>query len=227
MEKIKLPKAMKIILVLLILLIIIIGLFIFFKNNNNNKSILTKIGDAAVNIRESKNFYYEVNSNHEDVGDYKIWVDGNKIAFQISDSTENYINYVDLDKGETYIVNEDNKTYTKTENIPAIAQNGGAFVNPPAVFSIAMNSSLNGEDEEFKNMLDSIEISEEEYKGVACYKITDKENEIEEITYFNKDSLLPIETIIGEEKREYTINKNSVEENDVTFSDIDLYEENK
>lgn len=226
MEKIKLPKAMKIILVLLILLIIIIGLFIFFKNNNNNKSILTKVGEAAVNIRESKNFYYEVNSNYEDVGDYKIWVDGNKIAFQISNSTENYINYVDLDKGETYIVNEDNKTYSKTENIPAIAQNGGTFVNPPAVFSIAMNSSLNGEDEEFKNMLDSIEISEEEYKGEACYKITYKENEIEEITYFNKDSLLPIETIIGEEKREYTINKNSVEENDVTFSDIDLYEEN-
>lgn len=225
MENLKTSNYAKIILIIFILLIIIALLFIFFKHNNN-ESILTKIGESAVDVKESKNYYYEVKSNSNPSNNFKIWVNNNKIAFQTStQENSNYKTYVDLDKKETYIVNENSKTYSRTEYIPPIANSEGIFVNPPTVFSLAMHKVLNGENEEFKNMLNNIKITEENYNEQACYKITYFNNQI---TYFSKDSLLPIENIIGEEKLEYTIKKNCVDENNVTFSDIDSYkEENK
>lgn len=203
----------KIIVVVLILVLIIL-LFVTVRTINNAK-IFKQIENSIVNFRDSGNFLYQVTSSNERNNSTKQVYNNTKIKLEKG----NAIYYGDMENGEVYAVNVENNTYNKLSisNFKQILPT--TFLNPPALFS-----TLLAKENNIKNnyilMLLTTSISDDNYNGIECYKISILGTEK---VWVSKDSLLPIKSQTVDEEYIYSFKSGVIKEEDVILKNLDEF----
>lgn len=216
---------------ILILVIVVSVLSMYFYKYN----LLKKIGNADLEFTKASNFYFEVkpestNSTPYDVKE-QLYVKDNKSArlrYTNNDElSERY--YIDLDNKTMNIVSENDKSYRKIESDTFVGYNG--LTGLPSLLNYA-NSLVNNEytfTDKIKVLSELSKISTETVNETKCISIclTNKDEEYSEKVWLNNESLLPVKVEVhntdGVQVMNYTFEKGTVKDENVTFADIDNY----
>lgn len=202
----------RIFIIIVVLVLIIGGCFLYkFIKKQKTEKVISNITKTMQEIYDSNNYYYEYTSNNEAYGkEYRQWVMGNNVAYTLEDSMV----YIDYTSNKFYLVNFTDNTYSEQDNSIDISS-GKAFLNLPSI------ASSNKENDFLKHIK---EFKTEKNGDKICYKITYENETYKETTYFDKDTLIPLESIQvfteseEEIKVKYNIIKGNVKDSDVTFN---------
>lgn len=201
----------KIIIAIIIVILLIILFFVI--RTINNLRIFKQIENAISKLNESGNYYYQVLCSDEMKNSTKQVYNNTKIKLEIG----NAIYYGDTETGEVYAVNLENNTYNKlnVSSFPQILPT--TFINPPALFSILLSNIKNTENN-YLLMLITSSISNDNYNGVECYKISVLGTET---VWISKDTLLPVKNETNNEEYIYSFETGNVMESDVILNNIE------
>lgn len=196
----------------IIIVILVIALFFIIRSINNAK-VFYQIENAILDFKDSGNFLYQVTSSNEMNNSKKQVYNNSKVKLEIG----NAIYYGDTETGEVYVVNTENNTYNKL-NISALKQVlPTTFINPPAVFSTLLAKANNSENNYLAMLLTS-SISNDNYNGEECYKISILGTEK---VWISKNSLLPVKSETENTEYKYFFKSGEITENDVALTNID------
>ena len=182
-----------------------------------NKRVLDNVEKAIIAMLESKNYSYKIMCSDEVVQSSEKLVLGNRVVQKTKDS----ILYGNIENNEIYLVDLEEKIYTKLdlEKFPNILPN--TFSNAPTIFGSLLSKIHKGENDYWK-ILFTMKVSNDVCEDTECYKISIFGNED---TYISKESFLPIKNIIENTEYRYTFSIDVLEENDVNFNDIQNFVE--
>ena len=200
------------IIIAIIIVILLIILFFVIRTINNSK-IFKQIENAIANFTDSGNYSYQVVCSNEMKNSTKQVYNNTKIKLEIG----NAVYYGDIETGEVYTVNLENNTYNKlnTSSFPQILPT--TFINPPALFSTLL-SKVNNTENNYLLMLITSSISNDNYNGVECYKISVLGTET---VWISKDTLLPVKNESNNEEYIYSFEASNVMESDVILENIE------
>lgn len=201
----------------IIIVILVIALFFIIRTINNAK-VFNQIENAILDFKDSGNFLYQVTSSNEMNNSTKQVYNNSKVKLEIG----NAIYYGDTETGEVYVVNTENNTYNKL-NISALKQVlPTTFINPPALFSTLLAKANNSENNYLAMLLTS-SISNDNYNGEECYKISLLGTEK---VWISKNSLLPVKSETENTEYKYSFKSGNITENDVILTNIGELTEN-
>lgn len=201
----------------IIIVILVIALFFIIRTINNAK-VFNQIENAILDFKDSGNFLYQVTSSNEMNNSTKQVYNNSKVKLEIG----NAIYYGDTETGEVYVVNTENNTYNKL-NISALKQVlPTTFINPPALFSTLLAKANNSENNYLAMLLTS-SISNDNYNGEECYKISILGTEK---VWISKNSLLPVKSETENTEYKYSFKSGNITENDVILTNIGELTEN-
>lgn len=199
--------------VLILTIIIVVSSILISRKNriNNYSEILIEISKAKDNLIDSENYYYEAIKTGSNNYTYKVWVKDSEVA------SFNNTSFYYLNSNKAYQVTTDNAT--ELDNTPYHLKKKYRTSNDPEAWFF--NSELYADG--FEEKLDNMTITEETYNNIPCHKITYSYTGIEEVSYFDKETLLPIKCIKYSnnevyEEISYTITFGTVADEDVTLS---------
>ena len=200
------------IIIAIIIVILLIILFFVIRTINNSK-IFKQIENAIANFTDSGNYSYQVVCSNEMKNSTKQVYNNTKIKLEIG----NAVYYGDIETGEVYAVNLENNTYNKlnTSSFPQILPK--TFINPPALFSTLL-SKVNDTENNYLLMLITSSISNDNYNGVECYKISVLGTET---VWISKVTLLPVKNESNNEEYIYSFEASNVMESDVILENIE------
>ena len=200
------------IIIAIIIVILLIILFFVIRTINNSR-IFKQIENAIAELNESGNYYYQVECSNEMNNNTKQVYNNTKIKLEIG----NAVYYGDIETGEVYAVKLENNTYNKlnVSSFPQILPT--TFINPPVLFSTLL-SKVNNTENNYLLMLITSSISDDNYNGVECYKISVLGTET---VWISKDTLLPVKNEINNEEYIYSFEIGNVMENDVILNNME------
>lgn len=204
-------------IVAIIIVILVIAIFFIIRAVNNAK-VFNQIENAILDFKNSGNFLYQVTSSNEMNNSTKQVYNNSKVKLEIG----NAIYYGDTETGEVYVVNTENNTYNKL-NISVLKQVlPTTFINPPALFSTLLAKANNSENNYLAMLLTS-SISNDNYNGEECYKISILGTEK---VWISKNSLLPVKSETENTEYKYSFKSGNITENDVILTNIGELTEN-
>lgn len=188
--------------IVLIIIVLVVGLVIFLNNRKKekNEEFLQEIQDTFSDMIERKNYSYEVNTLDENEVNTKKIVKGNKIYI---DNGNNISYYTDTETNEVYMINNNEKTYTKPDldnkdNIILTAMQ--TFSNMPPIISILLTKENYFETESYNWIINNMKIENDVCNNVECYKVSYDSSKmgIDGIitTWFSKVTLLPVRYVL-------------------------------
>ena len=215
-------KSKIILIVIIFLLLIILSIFTIIKINQYTTII--NIANANLTKINSKKFYYEINNQKTNLTS-KIWGKDSKMKLEQIYPNNNLVQtmYIDFSSNTSYILDEENKTYTVEENKTLLQP---VFINAPNILDFSFGIIHNASFLDKINFIFSIEnISSEKINNKDSIKVIFKLDNFTETTWFDSTTLYPIKSKsnLNDINATYNVTNCNLSNEEITFTDIQNY----